>query len=227
MTRALVFSLAALATIAISLAAGDADAARARFNDYTTVQDPGLGFSLAYPSGVFAPDATRSSRLGRVFVSPDGKAKLLVGAFDNGEVISLDDYRAYVLEQNYAGAAIDYAPVRKRWFVLSGQRDGTMFYERVSFTCGGRSIDSWGIRHPLARPAPFHPAAGAAAPTHTPGAGPNGGRIINSWAMLYPIAERALYDRVVEVVARTYTPGAGPNGSCQIPVPDAEAPATQ
>lgn len=189
MTRALVFSLAALATIAISLAAGDADAARARFNDYTTVQDPGLGFSLAYPSGVFAPDATRSSRLGRVFVSPDGKAKLLVGAFDNGEVISLDDYRAYVLEQNYAGAAIDYAPVRKRWFVLSGQRDGTMFYERVSFTCGGR--------------------------------------IINSWAMLYPIAERALYDRVVEVVARTYTPGAGPNGSCQIPVPDAEAPATQ
>ena len=36
------------------------------------------------------------------------------------------------------------------WFVLSGTRDGTMFYERVTFTCGGRRINSWAMLYPVA-----------------------------------------------------------------------------
>ena len=59
-------------------------------------------------------------------------------------------YRAFVLQQSYPGADIDYAPVRDTWFVLSGTRDGMMFYERVTFTCGGRLINSWAMLYPAA-----------------------------------------------------------------------------
>jgi hypothetical protein len=40
--------------------------------------------------------------------------------------------------------------VRDTWFVLSGARDGTIFYERVTFTCGGRVINSWALLYPQA-----------------------------------------------------------------------------
>jgi len=171
MTRFL-FPVAAM--LAAGLAADDAAAAKARFNNYTTVQHPGLGFSLAYPSGVFEPDGQLSSPLGQVFVSRDGKAKLLVGAFDNGEAIGLDEYRSYILEQNYAGATIDYAPVKRRWFVLSGERNGTMFYERVSFTCGGRIINSWAMLYPSAERRFYDRVVEAVARTYSPGAGVDG-----------------------------------------------------
>ena len=39
-------------------------------------------------------------------------------ALDDGT--TLEDYRRFVMEENYAGAHIDYAPVRGDWFVISG-----------------------------------------------------------------------------------------------------------
>ena len=85
-----------------------------------------------------------------MFVSRDGNARLLAGALPNVDGMSLRDYRSLVLQQSYPGAAIDYAPVRDTWFVLSGIRNGTMFYERVTFTCGGRRINSWAMLYPVA-----------------------------------------------------------------------------
>jgi hypothetical protein len=66
----------------------------------------------------------------------------------NTEGINLRAYRTIVLQRSYPDAAIDYAPVRGTWFVLSGTRDGQMFYERVTFTCGGRLINSWAMLYP-------------------------------------------------------------------------------
>ena len=82
--------------------------------------------------------------------SRDGKAQLLVGAFENDEQTTIAAYRDYVLRENYPGAALDYAPVHDRWFVLSGTIGDKEFYERVSFTCGGRLINSWAMIYPKA-----------------------------------------------------------------------------
>ena len=108
------------------------------------------GFSLSYPAGTFAPQPLPADAEGRVFVSRDGQARLLAGALANSEGGNFRDYRALVLQQSYPGAAIDYAPVGGTWFVLSGIRDGMMFYERVTFTCGGRLINSWAMLYPAA-----------------------------------------------------------------------------
>lgn len=107
------------------------------------------GFTLSYPTARFKPREPLSED-GRVWVSHDGKARLLAGALNNPDGMSLRDYRALVLKQSYPGSDLDYAPVRNTWFVLSGTRDGTMFYERVTFTCGGRRINSWAMLYPVA-----------------------------------------------------------------------------
>ena len=84
--------------------------------------------------------------------------------------MSLRDYRALVLQQTYPGAAIDYAPVRDTWFVLSGTRDGTMFYERVTFTCGGRRINSWAMLYPTTERQVYDRIVEQVARSYRPGA---------------------------------------------------------
>ncbi len=116
--------------------------------DVATYRNDRHGFSLNYPAATFTP--TPGGDDGRVFVSSDGAARLLAGALPNADGMSLRDYRSLVLQQSYPGAVIDYAAMRDTWFVLSGTRDGVMFYERVTFTCGGRRINSWAMLYPAA-----------------------------------------------------------------------------
>ena len=54
------------------------------------------------------------------------------------------------MQQSYANAAFDYTPVRDTWFVLSGSKDGRIFYERITFACGGRYIYGWQLEYPAA-----------------------------------------------------------------------------
>ncbi len=93
---------------------------------------------------------TRTSDVGSVFVSSDGLAKLMMRPLTTRRR-RVRDYREHVLEAIYAGASIDYAPVRRSWFVLSGTRDDTVFYERVSFTCDGRRNTSLAMLYPYAQ----------------------------------------------------------------------------
>jgi hypothetical protein len=124
-------------------------AAQQQQGPLATYRNERYGFSFDYPSGLFAPERPADTVDGNVFVSPDGNARLLAGALPNTEGINLREYRALVLQRSYPDAAIDYAPVRGSWFVLSGTRDGQMFYERVTFTCGGRLINSWAMLYPV------------------------------------------------------------------------------
>jgi hypothetical protein len=139
--RVRLLSLAVLVSVSAVAAAAQ---------DVATYRNDRYGFSLSYPAGTFAPQPPAASDDGRVFVSRDGNARLLAGALPNADGMALRDYRAFVLQQSYRGAAIDYAPVSNNWFVLSGTRDGVMFYERVTFTCGGRLINSWAMLYPAA-----------------------------------------------------------------------------
>lgn len=146
-----------------------APAPDARLSDWTKIENDRHGFSIAYPGSVFQPKELPTAGEGRLLVSRDGNARLLIGAFGNAERLSLRAYREYLLQQNYAGASIDYAPVRNSWFVLSGERDGVMFYERVSFTCGGRLITSWAMFYPVTERRFYNRVVEEVAPTFTPG----------------------------------------------------------
>ena len=134
-----------LAVSAMSALAGRLDA---QLDDWATLKNERHGFAIAYPVSVFEQKSEPTTDEGRVLLSKDGKAKLLVGAFENEDNKSLEDYRQFVKDDQYAGAAIDYDVIKQRWFVLSGTRNGEIFYQRVSFTCGGKLINSWAMLYP-------------------------------------------------------------------------------
>lgn len=157
-----------LAAASIELRAGP------KLENWASVKNERHGFAIAYPVDVFEQKTEPATDEGRVLVSKDGKAKLLVGAFDNEDGSSLADYRQFLLDGQWAGALLDYAPVKQKWFVLSGTRNGEMFYERVSFTCGGKLINSWVMTYPVADRKLYDRVLEAIAKSYLPGAGRTG-----------------------------------------------------
>ena len=164
---------ACAAAVALAVASVAAVAAP-RLDDWATLKNERHGFAIAYPVDVFEQKSAPTTDQGRVLVSKDGKAKLLVGAFENADAQSLEAYRQFLLEGQYAGADIDYSRIKGRWFVLSGTRNGEIFYQRVSFTCGGKLINSWAMLYPQAERKTYDRVLEAIARTYTPGAGRTG-----------------------------------------------------
>jgi hypothetical protein len=169
---------AALLVVAIagglSICAADAFAARARLKNWETVQNERHGFMIAYPGSVFAVQNNAASEDGTVLVSRDGGAKLVIGTFTNDMSATLAEYREQLLSENYNGADLDYAPVKKGSFIISGTRGDMHFYQRVSFTCGGRLINSWALLYPVSERHIYDRIVEAIAPTYSPGAGRSG-----------------------------------------------------
>ena len=107
-----------------------------------------FGFSIDYPADVFAADDRALGDFWRLFVSRDGQARLLVTAGFNGKRLSTASYRQAVLEETYQGASVTYAPLRKTWFVLAGDKGEEGFYERATLACDGRIIHRWRVTYP-------------------------------------------------------------------------------
>jgi hypothetical protein len=143
-------------------------------NDWATLHNERHGFLIAYPAEVFEQKSDPATDEGRILHSRDGRAQLLVGAFSNDDQTSLKDYREFLMREQYAGADITYAPVHERWFIVSGTIGDREFYERVSFTCGGRLINSWAMIYPKAENRFYDRLVEAIARTYTPGAGRSG-----------------------------------------------------
>lgn len=163
----------ALAIVVSALLAPGVTAARQSL-EWGSLVHPQRGFTIAYPSNVFQVRDGAAEEDGRVFVSRDGRAKLLVGAFDNSAEFTIASYRKYLLDNNYTGAVLDYERNNPRWFIISGTRGDTMFYERVTFTCGGRLINSWAMLYPVAERNFYDRIVEAVARSYSPGAGVTG-----------------------------------------------------
>lgn len=163
-----------MGTLVAVLPAAAAPRAVARSGDWRSIVHPSHGFAIAYPASVFAPDPAVGSPDGNVLVSRDGAARLLVGTFENTGAFTIASYRRFLLAENYTGAVLDYDRRTPRWFVISGTRGDTMFYERVTFACGGRWINSWAMLYPVAERRFYDPIVEAVALTYSPGAGSDG-----------------------------------------------------
>ncbi len=133
-----------------------------------------FGFQLAYPSAVFEPGEAPEGGQGMVFTSRDGAAKLLVSAGRNTTGETLKSYRRFVLSKTYPDAHVEYAPVRTSWFVLSGTNGNTMFYERITFRCGGKVIYGWQMTYPAAERETYDPIVEAVHRSYRPGNGEGG-----------------------------------------------------
>jgi DnaJ-like protein len=111
-----------------------------------------FGFALAYPAEVFSSGPLQT-REGTAFRSRDGRASLIVSGAMTGTPLATQ--RRALIEGPYKGAAIDYAPRRTYWFVLSGILGDTIFYERVTLSCDRRMVHGWKLVYPLAERAVY------------------------------------------------------------------------
>ena len=167
--RATLAALTALVGHAIT-----APPALAQFTDWATIQNKRFGFQIAYPAKILFPAETPTGNDGRVLKSADGRAKMLVATFENTENNSLEAYRKFLLTDIYANTKLDYTPMKQRWFVLSGTRGSDTFYERITFSCGGKLINSWAMVYPTAQKKLYDRVVEAVAKTYTAGSGADG-----------------------------------------------------
>jgi hypothetical protein len=119
---------------------------------WTTLRNVRFSFSLAYPADIFVADPAQANQAGDelAFRSRDGRAQLIVSAGMNSDGTPLAAYRRSLMTGRYGSAAIDYAPRRAHWFVLSGVLGDEIFYERVTLSCDKRMVHSWKLAYPLA-----------------------------------------------------------------------------
>jgi hypothetical protein len=123
---------------------------------WLTYRDKTFAYGFDYPTVIFKPaegDPTATltdskRRSGRVFKSTDGKAFLLTAAFENTGRLDLDSYKQRVASSAYKDAKVEYQRTADTFFVLSGTRGKDIFYERVTFSCGGRVVNVWTMTYP-------------------------------------------------------------------------------
>ena len=133
-----------------SVAREPTPAIRPKPTRWASLENAKAGFELKYPSDVFSPKAGNRDTDDRLFGSGDGHTVLRVYSDRGSAGTTPSKYRAALLARRYAGAALDYAPQRDHWFVLSGTIGQEMFYERVSFSCDRRSLHGWLLTYPVA-----------------------------------------------------------------------------
>lgn len=143
-TRHVLAALAVAIASAVLAATSGAQDAATPF-DYRNQR---FGFSLQVPPDTFVGGTPRNPDIGGLWVSRDGRARLIAVAARNETGETLEGYRRFVMQQTYGEAKFDYTPVRENWFVLSGRKDNQLFYERITFACGGRYIYGWQLMYP-------------------------------------------------------------------------------
>ena len=146
-------------------------AASAAAGGWTPLRNERFGFQLEYPADILRPHRSSEGGDGWLFASRDESAKLLVGAFRNAEKHTAASYQDFVARRSYGGFPVTYAPRGRTWFVLSGERDGKIFYEKVMFSCQGGVITSFAMTYPSALRRAYDPVVERIENSFRPGPG--------------------------------------------------------
>jgi hypothetical protein len=137
--------IAALVSIFGAISGGVGAAPR----DWTEYRNERFGLRLEYPADLFVVERQTEAGDGQVFVAAGGKARLLVGGLVNATGYTAATYQTYIARHSYGDYKLGYRRLGQTWFVLSGEGNGRIFYEKVMFTCGGRLINSFAMIYPI------------------------------------------------------------------------------
>jgi hypothetical protein len=146
---------------------------------WSTYKSPSFGFSFAFPDGLFKLDrSSPQANGGGIWLSEDRRARLIATSGPNQSQETLKSYRQTILQESYANARLDYAPILATGFVLSGvlpsPQGERMFYERVTFVCDGRFIYGWQMMYPATERRKFDRIVEAVSRSYKPGRGDRG-----------------------------------------------------
>ncbi|WP_043645559.1 hypothetical protein [Fundidesulfovibrio putealis] len=93
------------------------------------------GYVVAWPKKYLTGQGESDSGDGQVFSSPDGQARLACWASFN-DVLGESIGQAYAQALQEAGAQVSYKHLGKDFFVISGVKDGMIFYRKTLLAHG-------------------------------------------------------------------------------------------
>jgi hypothetical protein len=118
--------------------------------DWVELRDRDFGFTYQVPANTFVPAGEdKPSTYG--FKSRNGDAKLMFSAWNNKEGRSPDGFKRWLLTNAEGYDELTYRPRGRSWFVLSGYRGDSIYYEKVMFSCGGQVVNVFAISYPVKR----------------------------------------------------------------------------
>lgn len=132
-----VFVLVALLVLAACPEVTDASAGKmqafedvcSRTDEYACYVNHRYGYALAWPKNLLRPMGESDAKDGQVFESPDGRAELRCwGSFN--DVLQQTIPEALAQAQAEPGRQVTYRHAGGGFFVLSGHKDGRIFYRR-------------------------------------------------------------------------------------------------
>ena len=123
-------------------------AANAATTPWSHEQDSDLGFRFSYPRSLFTQIEGDSKPAFHYFVSPNSDAKFMVGAWNNREGRTPDQFKRWLMANAGGYDELTYRPRGRSWFVLSGYRGDDIYYEKVMFSCGGQVVNVMAITYP-------------------------------------------------------------------------------
>lgn len=115
---------------------------------WATYANPRFGTTADYPAGLFTVlDPPPENGDGQGFRTADGRAKLSIyGAWN----VQRDTPQTYVTNYvDMTGASVTYKRVTDRFYVISGKREGNIFYDRCNFSTDPEGIiNCFSINYP-------------------------------------------------------------------------------
>ena len=163
-SRATIFPVVILGTALAVASPGSADASR-----WALQTDPDIGFSYSYPVEVFSPLEGDAKPYFHYFASPSSDAKFLVGGWNNARAQSPEGLKRWLIENVGGYDETTYRPRGRSWFVLSGYRGDSIYYEKVMFSCGGSLVNVLAITYPIDERNIYDPIVERMEDTFSPG----------------------------------------------------------
>lgn len=107
-----------------------ASAVCAKTDVYDCYTNHKYGYLLAWPKKLLAAQGESDAGDGQIFVAPDGWARLTCWAGFNS-VVNQPLKKAFQEAQREPGLQVTYKTLRKDFFVVSGVKDGNIFYRKT------------------------------------------------------------------------------------------------
>jgi hypothetical protein len=114
---------------------------------WVTEVEPSSGYSFAYPAPVFKPLGSQGKRHFRYFGN-SSDAKFVVGAWENTKGQTPGEFKRWLIENVGGYEELTYRPRGRSWFVMSGYRGQSIYYEKVMFSCGGQLVNVLAVTYP-------------------------------------------------------------------------------
>ena len=124
---------------------------KATTSRWSSERDAGLGFTYSYPKALFSRTEGDGKPSFHYFVSEDNDAQFLVGGWNNAEGQTPEAFKRWLFANAGGYDELTYRPRGRSWFVLSGYRGDSIYYEKVMFSCGGRVVNVLAITYPTAQ----------------------------------------------------------------------------